>query len=336
MKSELNLSPDYLFEVSWEVCNKVGGIHTVIATKALNMSKEMENRHILIGPDVWRETKQNPEFLEDPRLLRSWRDRAAQEGLRIRVGRWNVPGNPIAVLVDFSSYISRKDEIFTEFWKKYKLDSISGQWDYIEPALFGYASGIVIESFVRFNLAPHHKSVAQFHEWMTGMGLLYLKSVKIPVATAFTTHATVVGRSIAGNMLPLYDNMETYNPVEKAREYNIIAKHSLEKTAASNADAFTTVSDITARECLHFLQKKVDIVTPNGFENSITPKEDVFEETRLQGRQKLLETASSMLHREVDPNAFLVGISGRYEYKNKGIDVFLEALAMLDRERGIR
>lgn len=334
MKSELNLSPDYLFEVSWEVCNKVGGIHTVIATKALNMSKEMENRHILIGPDVWRETKQNPEFLEDPRLLRSWRDRAAQEGLRIRVGRWNVPGNPIAVLVDFSSYISRKDEIFTEFWKKYKLDSISGQWDYIEPALFGYASGIVIESFVRFNLAPHHKSVAQFHEWMTGMGLLYLKSVKIPVATAFTTHATVVGRSIAGNMLPLYNNMEMYNPAEKAREYNIIAKHSLEKTAASNADAFTTVSDITARECLHFLEKKVDIVTPNGFENSITPKEDVFEETRQQGRQKLLETASRMLHRDVDPNAFLVGISGRYEYKNKGIDVFLEALAMLDRERG--
>jgi phosphorylase/glycogen(starch) synthase len=167
-----------------------------------------------------------------------------------------------------------------------------------------------------------------------GMGLLYLKVRKIPVATTFTTHATVVGRSIAGNMLPLYNNMELYNPVDKAREYNVIAKHSLEKTAASNADAFTTVSDITARECSHFLEKKVDIVTPNGFENSITPKEEQFEETRQQGRQKLLETASRMLHREVDQNAFLVGISGRYEYKNKGIDVFLEAMAMLDRERG--
>jgi len=161
-----------LFEVSWEVCNKVGGIHTVIATKALHMSKEMDNRHILIGPDVWRETKQNPEFLEDTRLLRAWRDKAFDEGLRIRVGRWNVSGNPIAVLVDFSSYVAHKDEIFTEYWKTFHLDSISGQWDYIEPALFGYAAGKVIESFVRFNLASHHKSVAQFHEWMTGYGIV--------------------------------------------------------------------------------------------------------------------------------------------------------------------
>lgn len=334
MKSELNLSPDYLFEVSWEVCNKVGGIHTVIATKALHMSREMENRHILIGPDVWRETKQNPEFLEDPRLLRSWRDRAVQEGLRIRVGRWNVPGNPIAILVDFSSYISRKDEVFTDFWRKFKLDSISGQWDYVEPTLFGYASGVVIESFVRFNLAPHHKSVAQFHEWMTGTGLLYLKSAKIPIATTFTTHATVLGRSLAGNMMPLYDNLEMYNPYEKAREFNVVAKHSLEKTAAFYADAFTTVSDITARECIHFLEKKVDIVTPNGFENSITPADDAFDEKRKEGRQTLLRTASLLLHRKVEENAFLVGISGRYEFKNKGIDVFLESLALLNRERG--
>ncbi|HPW77836.1 MAG: Maltodextrin phosphorylase [Bacteroidetes bacterium ADurb.Bin037] len=333
MKRNQNLSPDYLFEVSWEVCNKVGGIHTVIATKALHMSRDMENRHILIGPDVWRETKQNPEFLEDPRLLLSWRDRAMQEGLRIRVGRWNVPGNPIAVLVDFSSYIARKDEIFTDLWKKFGLDSISGQWDYIESALFGYATGIVIESFVRHNLAPHHKSVAQFHEWMTGTGLLYLKSIKIPVATTFTTHATVLGRSIAGNMLPLYDNLEMYNPVEKARDLNVVAKHSLEKTAAFYADALTTVSDITARECAHFLEKKVDIVTPNGFENSITPPDREFDKKRQEGRDALLEIASRMLHREVDTNAFLVGISGRYEFKNKGIDVFLESMAILNRER---
>lgn len=334
MNSEVNLSPDYLFEVSWEVCNKVGGIHTVIATKALHMSREMENRHILIGPDVWRETKQNPEFIEDPRLLVAWRERAAGEGLRIRVGRWNVPGNPIVVLVDFSSYIAHKDSIFTEFWKKFNLDSITGQWDYIESALFGYASGIVIESFVRFNLAPHHKSVAQFHEWMTGMGLLYLKWANMPVATVFTTHATVVGRAIAGNGMPLYDTMEMYNAAEKAREYNITAKHSLEKTAATYADAFTTVSDITARECRHFLEKEVDIVTPNGFENSITPPREEFDKKRKEGRDALLYVASRMLNREIEENAFLVGISGRYEFKNKGIDVFLESLALLQRERG--
>ncbi|NLA15921.1 MAG: alpha-glucan family phosphorylase, partial [Bacteroidales bacterium] len=334
MKNQLNMSPDYLFEVSWEVCNKVGGIHTVIATKALHMSREMENRHILIGPDVWRETKQNPEFLEDSRLLRSWRDKAAADGLRIRVGRWNVPGNPIAVLVDFSSYIAEKDQVFTDFWKKFNLDSISGQWDYIEAALFGYAAGIVIESFIRFHLAPHHKSVAQFHEWMTGMGLLYLKWANLPIATAFTTHATVMGRSIAGNRMPLYDHMEMYNADEKAREYNVIAKHSLEKTAATHADVFTTVSDITARECSHFLEKEVDLVTPNGFEKSITPPKEEFEKKRIEAREALLQMASRMLKRDLDKEAFLVGISGRYEFKNKGIDVFLESLALLNRERG--
>ncbi|NCB98728.1 MAG: alpha-glucan family phosphorylase, partial [Bacteroidia bacterium] len=203
MSDKSILSPDYLFEVSWEVCNKVGGIHTVIATKALNLSKEFQNRHILIGPDVWRDTHKNPEFNEDSNLLRAWRVKAAEEGLRIRVGRWNVAGRPIAILVDFSSYITKKDEILTEFWTKFKLDSITGQWDYIESALFGYACGKVIESYVRFNLSPHHKVVAQFHEWMTGAGVLYLNLANIPVATVFTTHATVVGRCISGNNLPL-------------------------------------------------------------------------------------------------------------------------------------
>lgn len=329
---DLTLVPDYLFEVSWEVCNKVGGIHTVIATKALNMAKELENRHILIGPDVWRETQQNPEFLEDARLLRSWRQKAAQEGLRIRVGRWNVAGSPIAILVDFSSYIARKDDIFASFWEQFKLDSISGQWDYVEPALFGYATGKVIESYVRFNLAPHHKVVAQFHEWMTGTGLLYLKTTDLPIATAFTTHATVLGRCIAGNMLPLYDNLEGYNPLEKAREFNVLAKHSLEKTASLQADVFTTVSEITARECAHFIEKKVDVITPNGFENSFTPSAADFPEKIAAGRGKLREIAEGMLKEKVDADAFMVGIGGRYEFKNKGIDVFIDALGKLDKQ----
>src|SRR5690554_5532520 len=128
MSDKVNNRPDCLFEVSWEVCNKVGGIHTVIATKALNLAKELKNNHILVGPDVWRETEDNPEFIEEPNLLRAWRVKAYQEGLRIRVGRWNVAGTPVAVLVDFSSYISQKDKVFASFWESYKLDSLSGGW----------------------------------------------------------------------------------------------------------------------------------------------------------------------------------------------------------------
>lgn len=325
------VSPDYLFEVSWEVCNKVGGIHTVIATKALNLSKEFQNNHILIGPDVWRETEQNPEFIEDTNLLRAWRVKAASEGLRIRVGRWNVSGKPVAILVDFTQLLPKKDEIFTELWKRYGLDSISGQWDYIESSLFGYATGKVIESFVKFNLSAHHKAVAQFHEWMTGTGVLYLKSINLPIATVFTTHATVVGRAVSGNNLPLYSSLTGYNPEDKAREFNVSAKHSLEKIAARECDAFTTVSQITSNECSHFLGKTPDILTPNGFENSFTPKEGEFKICSKTATKKLMEVANAMLPSKVSPDAVMVGISGRYEYKNKGIDVYLDALDKLNR-----
>ena len=328
MSTEKVVMPDYLFEASWEVCNKVGGIHTVLATKSLNLSKELKNNHIHIGPDIWVDATGNPEFTEDPILFRTWRIDAAEKGLRVRVGRWNVPGNPIAILVDFSTFISKKNEIFTAFWEKFGLDSISGEWDFIEASLFGYAAGKVIESFVQFNLQPHHRVVAQFHEWMTGAGILYLKSVNAHVATIFTTHATVVGRCLACNYVPLYETIGTCNADEKARYYNVTAKHSLEKCAAANADVFTTVSDITALECEKLLGKKVDLITPNGFDGSIVPGKDVMSAKTAEARKNLEKVASAMLGTDCS-GAFMVGISGRYEFKNKGIDIFLDSMGRL-------
>ncbi len=326
------IKADYLFEVSWEVCNKVGGIYTVIATKSLYLKSELKRHHILIGPDVWMDTETNPDFIEDPLLYRTWRAQAASEGLRIRVGKWNVPGKPIAILVDFKQFLTQQNEILTEYWKRFGVDSITGNWDYKESALFGYAAGKVIESFYRFNLSPSDKVVAQFHEWMTGAGLLYIKQTELPIATVFTTHATVVGRCVAGNNLPLYDAMGVYDGDAKAREFNVIARHSLEKRSAENADVFTTVSEITAAECKQFLGRDVDIVTPNGFENSFTPATDEeYGQKRDAARAKLLEVASAMSGEIVPKDAVLVGISGRYEYKNKGIDVFIDALDKLNR-----
>ncbi|MCK4699191.1 MAG: glycogen/starch synthase, partial [Bacteroidales bacterium] len=266
------VKPDYLFETSWEVCNKVGGIHTVISTKTSALSKELNKHYILIGPDIWRDENDNPEFIEDTKLFKVWRMKAWDEGLRLKIGRWNITGKPVAVLVDFTSFFPEKNEIFKEFWESHKLDSISGQWDYIEPALFGYAAAKVIESFVNFNQDPQDRIVAQFHEWMTGIGILYLNE-KVPwVATVFTTHATVLGRTLAGNDKPLYSQLQQYNDSRVAREFNVISKQSLEKVSAHSADVFTTVSEITAKECLQFLGKEVDIVTPNGFEDTYVPQ----------------------------------------------------------------
>ena len=192
IQENLQSTPDYLFETSWEVCNKVGGIYTVVSTKALTLVNKFRDNYILIGPDVWKETHQNPEFIEDKFLYHSWRAMAESEGLKIKVGRWNISGNPVVILVDFTHYFTEKDKILAWLWETYKLDSITGGWDYIEPVLFGYAAGKVIESFYNFNLSYSDKIIAQFHEWLTGTGILYLKN-KVPQAgTVFTTHATVL------------------------------------------------------------------------------------------------------------------------------------------------
>ena len=327
-----NLKPDYLFEVSWEVCNKVGGIYTVIATKALHLKEILGRHHIFIGPDAWMHRSDNPDFIEDQMLYRSWKQQALSEGLRVRIGKWNIPGKPLAILVDFKHYLTESDDILTGFWKDFGVDSISGNWDYKENALFGYAAGKVIESFYLYNLQASDKVVAQFHEWQTGAGILQLKRTKLPVATVFTTHATVTGRCIAGNNLPLYDALSSYDGDDIARRFNVVALHSLEKTAARHADIFTTVSEITAKECAQLLGRPVDIVTPNGFENSFTPPSDEqYAALHDSARERLVKVAEAMSGEEVPANSLFVCIGGRYEYRNKGIDVFIDALDRLQR-----
>ena len=331
-KKEL-LQPDYLFEVSWEVCNKVGGIYTVVATKALHLSSQLGRRHIFIGPDVWMHRSDNPDFLEDPMLYRSWKAQALTEGLRFRVGRWNIPGRPVAILVDYKQFLTQADDILGALWNDFGVDSISGNWDYKESAVFGVIAGRVIESFWNYNLKGGEKVVAQFHEWQTGAGILHLRKAQIPIATAFTTHATMMGRCLAGNNLPLYDNIAQYNGDEMARRFNVTAIYSLEKKSAQNADVFTTVSDITAKECAQFLERPVDVVTPNGFENSFTPSSDAAYDTlHKAARERLVKVASAMSAEAVPENSIFIGIGGRYEFRNKGIDVFIDALDKLNRE----
>ncbi len=322
---------EFIFETSWEVCNKVGGIHTVISTKALNIVEAVGDNYILIGPDVWREEVMNPEFIPDESLFGEWKARAVSEGLRVKTGRWNIAGKPIVMLIDFTPYFGQQNEIFARFWETYKLDSLSGQWDYVEPALFGYAAGKLIESFTSF-YHEHHNIVAQFHEWMTGTGILYLEKWCPWIATSFTTHATVLGRCIAGNNRPLYGKMKEYNPIQVARESNVVAKLSLEKISAAVADVFTTVSGITSKECSHFLGKEVDIITPNGFEDSFVPESDQFDSRRETARLKLRQVAEAVLGYKLPDDCIFIANSGRYEFRNKGVDVFIDSMGELNRK----
>lgn len=326
------LVPDYLFEVSWEVCNKVGGIYTVLSTKAKSLSDELNDRHILIGPDVWRESEENPEFEEDINIYTDWQIKVFGEGLRVKVGRWKISGKPVAILIDFTTFIPRKDEIFSKLWEAYKLDSISGQWDYIEPALFGYAAGCVIDSFIRFHLNSRTRVVAHFHEWMSGAGLLYLKEHVPQVATVFTTHATVIGRAIAGNLLPLYGHLDQYDGDAKSNDFNVVSKQSLEKLSAQNVDCFTTVSEITSKECSQFLKKDIDLVTPNGFDDSFVPKGKELIRKREEAKALLIKVSETLIGYKLPAEPLIIATSGRYEFRNKGLDVFIDALGELNKK----
>lgn len=320
--------PDFIFESSWEVCNQVGGIYTVLSTRAKTLQEILKDRIIFIGPDCWSETA-SPFFEEDASLLAEWRSSAAKEGLRLRVGRWLVPGRPLAVLVDFKPFFAHKNEIYTQLWNDFEVDSLHAYGDYDEASMFSYAAGKVVESFYHFQLNDSLKVVYHGNEWMTGLGLLYIQKHVPQIATIFTTHATSIGRSIAGNNKPLYEYLYAYQGDGMAEELNMQSKHSIEKQTALHVDCFTTVSDITARECQELLDKPVDMVLPNGFEDDFVPKGATFTAKRKAARRRMLEVASALLGETFDNDTLILSTSGRYEFRNKGIDVFIEAMNRL-------
>jgi len=319
------ITPDYIFESSWEVCNKVGGIYTVLSTRAKTLQEKWKDNLIFIGPDLW-ENVDNQDFIEDKKILKAWKNQAGKAGLKVRTGRWNIPGKPVAVLVDFQPYFNIKNEIYFRMWDKFGVNSLPAYGDYDESCMFAYATGLVIESLYRYLNLEDKKVVAHLNEWMLGMAVLYLKDKVPAIGTVFTTHATSIGRSICGNNKPLYDYLEQYDGDQMAEELNMVAKHSLEKQAAIHADCFTTVSQITARECRQLLGRNPDVVTPNGFEFDFVPEGEAFDEKRTKARRLLIEVASRLCGEPIAEDALLLAISGRCEYKNKGIDVFIEAL----------
>ena len=325
------LSPDYIFESSWEVCNKVGGIYTVLSTRAKTLQDAFRDKIIFIGPDL--ADANDLYFLEDETLFIEWRKQALAEGLAIRVGRWKVPGEPIAVLVDFSQYFKDKNEIYTRLWELYQVDSLHAYGDYDEASMFSYGAAKVVESFYNFYLDKSKKVIYHGNEWMTGLGLLYINSKLPNIATLFTTHATSIGRSIAGNNKPLYDYLFAYNGDQMACELNMQSKHSIEKQTAMNVDCFTTVSEITANECKELMGKPVDFVLPNGFENDFVPKGAQFTRKRNAARKRIFEVANALLGVDFDDqNTLVISTSGRYEFRNKGVDVYIEAMNRLQRD----
>lgn len=325
------LFPDFIFETSWEVCNKVGGIYTVLSTRSKTLQERLKDSLIFIGPD-FSERDNSLYFKEDNTLYASWQKKAKEEGLKVKVGRWDIPGRPVAFLVAYNHLNSIKNDFFTQLWNTYQVDSLHAYGDYDESALFSLAVSQVVESFYRFYLSKENKVVFHANEWQTGFAALLLQQSLPEVATIFTTHATCIGRSIAGNNKPLYDYLWAYNGDQMARELNMESKHSIEKSTAHNVDCFTTVSDITAKECAELLDKPVDVVLPNGFEDGFVPKGSAFVKHRSLARKRLLEVANALLGTRLGNDTLIISTSGRYEFRNKGIDVFIDSLNSLSKD----
>ena len=325
------LTPSYIFESSWEVCNKVGGIYTVLSTRAKTLQNVLNDKVFFIGPDFWI-GKKNPLFKESKTLLKAWRLHAKEaDGLDLRIGRWTIPGEPIAILVDFKPFFEEKNRIFGWAWENFGVDSLHAHGDYDESLMFSWAAGKVVESYYRyFQLTEDDNVVFQAHEWQTCLAALYVNKFVPEVATIFTTHATTVGRSIAGNNKPLYDYLFAYNGDQMAAELGVESKHSVEKTAAHTVDCFTTVSEITNRECAQLLAKPADVILMNGFENDFVPSPaKAFNEARKQARAQMLNVANKLMGTTLGDDTLIIATGGRYEYKNKGIDVFVDAVNRL-------
>lgn len=327
--------PDFIFEASWEVCNKVGGIYTVLSMRAKTMQERLKDQIIFIGPDCTKDAE-NIYFKEDKSLFAEWVQVTNDEGLSIKVGHWDIPGLPIAILIDYTSFFAQKNEFYGNLWQQYKVDSLHAYGDYDDSAMFSYTAAKVVESYYRHYLLNHKNVIFHANEWQTGFAALVLQYRVPEIATLFTTHATGIGRSIAGNNKPLYGYLPAYNGDQMAGELNMESKHSIEKQTALHVDCFTTVSEITALECKELLDKPVDVVLPNGFEDDFVPKGVAFTNKRRAARKHLLHIAEALTGDTLDDDTLIVSTSGRYEFRNKGIDVFIEAINRLNHDENMQ
>ncbi len=325
---------EVLFEVSFEVCNKVGGIYAVLESKAKRMVELYKDNYFLLGPyfpekAVTEYLKQNP-----PSFFEKAFAELKEKGIICHFGKWMIQGKPNVILIEFGEVLKNVNQIKYELWNDYKVDSLGAGFDFDEPVAWSTACGMVIEK-----LLPYFKGkrvVGQFHEWIAGAGLLYLHK-KIP--TVFTTHATMLGRTIAGSGEDLYyeisENLKKGIAMDPKRpyKYGVQAKHLMERACASNASVFTTVSEITAKEASYILGKKPDVIVPNGLDIDRFPTMEEFALLHRKYLEKIKHFFSAYFNPYYETNlwdSMIFYTSGRYEYRNKGFDVFIEALGRLN------
>lgn len=324
---------DVCFEVSWEVCNKVGGIFTVVKSKAQQMQSIYGEDYFLVGPYFPKKSFGIFEELVPSDELKDFFDSFKEKGLEIHFGKWLIKGEPFVVLVDFNNFTSNTNQIKKDLWDWFKIDSLNTDYfDFDEPIVWSYAVGMIIDEFKK---KFDKKVVAQFHEWLAGGGVLYLDHAASKVGTVFTTHATTLGRSLSNSGFDLYENLGKFDSDAEAKNKGsgIFAKHLTEKVCANVCNVFTTVSEITGIEAEKILGRKPDVLLFNGLDMNNFPS---FEEASVRHvlfknriKNFLIYYFFPYYSFDLD-NTLIFFIAGRYEFHDKGIDTLIDSLRLLN------
>lgn len=328
---------DYVFEISYEACNKIGGIYAVLKSKSFYMNREYAEKYHTIGP--YNKEKANIEFDEQkpPANINKVFKRLDAKGIKCYWGIWLIPGRPKTILLNTKRFSKKINEIKKRLWKLYQIDSLHTDKIFDESIIWSTASGMFLEELFKEKPFAKSKCVAHFHEWLAGAGLLHLKNKRVKIATVFTTHATTLGRTLAGNNQDLYkmidEGKNSELKMKLAKRYNVTAKHTMEVACATNCDALTTVSKVTAREVNYILGRQPDILTLNGIDSEKYPGIEDLTIQRRKNRVQMRDFLISYFSRyyEIDLlNIRSIFISGRYEFRNKGLDLFIDALGRLN------
>lgn len=326
----MDLYSNYLLEISWEVCRQIGGIYRVLRTKVPTIQNSFRDRYCLIGPDFKKQSDFEFEEQEPQGIYKDVLNDFINKGFRARFGKWLITGNPNVILIDYLANFHKIHEYKYFYWVDHGIETPDEMW-VNDAILFGYQVVELIESFLNF--IKDQNILTHFHEWNVGASIPIIRKRNLPVKIIFTTHATILGRYLAPNVENIYDYITRINPYDEAKKYNIMSQYLIERAAAYGAHVFTAVSDITAKECEHLLEKKVDFITPNGL--NIEKFAATHEHQNLHGLYK------AKIHQFVAGHFFpyynfdldhtlYIFTSGRYEFRNKGIDLLIDSLPILN------
>ena len=328
------MSSKYLFEISWEVCNKVGGIHTVVTSKLEYCLNEFKENYYSVGPYLHNTSNQTFREETTPPEFASVATQLSKVGIVLHFGRWLVDNEPKTILVDWTNYTYKLNYIKSEYWNKYQLDTMgSDYYDVDQPLLWSTAIGMMLEKFAQEK--PDDKIAVQVHEWMSAGSILHLKNTSTNnVRCVFTTHATVMGRALTARGIYHENQKGIENVDEEARKIGVLAKHQIEKLAGMNADAFTAVSEMTSQEAFRLFGIK-PLVVENGLDLKLFPNFLDLSSLHKISRENWKKYITSYFapYYPIDPDKISLQFTmGRYEFHNKGYDLYLEALSALNQK----